>query len=92
MNATTQADTPDGNDFEAEPAEKRRVVVLISGNGSNLQALLDAQQHDELGGEVVAVISNQGDAYGLIRAKEAESTPSCYRIASTTIAKLTTAP
>lgn len=71
MNATTQADTPDGNDFEAEPAEKRRVVVLISGNGSNLQALLDAQQHDELGGEVVAVISNQGDAYGLIRAKEA---------------------
>ncbi|WP_189442658.1 phosphoribosylglycinamide formyltransferase [Salinicola rhizosphaerae] len=59
------------NDFEAAAAEKPRVVVLISGNGSNLQALLDAQQHDELGGEIVAVISNKADAYGLKRAKDA---------------------
>lgn len=60
------------NDFEAETAEKPRVVVLISGNGSNLQALLDAQEHGELGGgEIVAVVSNKADAYGLKRAKDA---------------------
>lgn len=60
------------NDFEAAAAEKPRVVVLISGNGSNLQALLDAQEHDELGGgEIVAVVSNKADAYGLKRARDA---------------------
>ena len=48
-----------------------RVVVLISGNGSNLQALLSQQQLDQLGGEIVAVISNKADAYGLPRAKAA---------------------
>ncbi|MDT0501250.1 MULTISPECIES: phosphoribosylglycinamide formyltransferase [unclassified Halomonas] len=58
-------------DFTPEPADTRRVVVLISGNGSNLQALIDAQTHDELGGEIVAVVSNEPDAYGLTRAREA---------------------
>ncbi|HSP57985.1 MAG TPA: phosphoribosylglycinamide formyltransferase [Halomonas sp.] len=58
-------------DFAPDPSEARRVVVLISGNGSNLQALIDAQQHDQLGGEIVAVISNQPDAYGLKRARDA---------------------
>ena len=48
-----------------------RVVVLISGNGSNLQALLSQQQLGQLGGEIVAVISNKADAYGLTRAKAA---------------------
>ncbi|MDX1466020.1 MAG: phosphoribosylglycinamide formyltransferase [Halomonas sp.] len=59
------------NAFTPEPSEARRVVVLISGSGSNLQALIDAQAHDELGGEIVAVISNQPDAYGLQRARDA---------------------
>ncbi|MFG6158325.1 phosphoribosylglycinamide formyltransferase [Halomonas sp. 1390] len=59
------------NAFTPEPSEARRVVVLISGSGSNLQALIDAQAHDELGGEIVAVISNQPDAYGLKRARDA---------------------
>ncbi|MBF7054423.1 phosphoribosylglycinamide formyltransferase [Halomonas sp. KAO] len=58
-------------DFTPEPADTRRVVVLISGNGSNLQALIDAQTHDELGGEIVAVVSNEPNAYGLTRAREA---------------------
>ncbi|MHB0774210.1 phosphoribosylglycinamide formyltransferase [Halomonas sp. WWR20] len=58
-------------DFQSESVDTRRIVVLISGNGSNLQALLDAQEHDELGGEIVAVVSNKADAYGLVRAKEA---------------------
>nr|WP_298251192.1 phosphoribosylglycinamide formyltransferase [uncultured Halomonas sp.] len=58
-------------DFVPEPADTRRVVVLISGNGSNLEALIEAQTHDALGGEVVAVVSNEPDAYGLVRAREA---------------------
>lgn len=49
-----------------------RIVVLISGHGSNLQALIDAQQRDELGGgQIVAVLSNRAEAYGLKRAQEA---------------------
>ena len=48
-----------------------RLVVLISGNGSNLQAILDACVSGELPASVVAVISNNADAYGLVRAYEA---------------------
>ncbi|MDX5377286.1 MAG: phosphoribosylglycinamide formyltransferase [Halomonas sp.] len=59
------------NDLTPEPTGARRVVVLISGNGSNLQALIDEQTHDRLGGEIVAVISNVADAYGLQRARDA---------------------
>ena len=45
------------------------VVVLISGDGSNLQAIIDAQQRGELPIEIRAVISNRADAYGLERAR-----------------------
>lgn len=48
-----------------------RVVVLISGNGSNLQALIDGMQAGDLPIEIVAVISNREDAYGLERARNA---------------------
>lgn len=48
-----------------------RLVVLISGNGSNLQAILDACASGELPATVVSVISNKSDAYGLIRARTA---------------------
>ena len=48
-------------------SEKRRVVVLLSGNGSNLQALLD-QEHD-YSYQIVGVISNVPGAYGLERAR-----------------------
>ncbi|WP_346798499.1 phosphoribosylglycinamide formyltransferase [Halomonas sp. Bachu 37] len=57
--------------FTPETTRPPRVVVLISGNGSNLQALIDAQEHDRLGGEIVAVVSNVADAYGLQRARDA---------------------
>jgi len=50
---------------------KTRLVVLISGNGSNLQAILDACASGELLASVVSVISNKADAYGLVRAKDA---------------------
>ncbi len=46
-----------------------RLVVLISGNGSNLQAILDACRSGELDARVVSVISNKSDAYGLTRAR-----------------------
>lgn len=49
----------------------KRILVLISGNGSNLQTLLDQAASGRLGGEVVAVISNKADAYGLERARRA---------------------
>lgn len=46
-----------------------RLVVLISGDGSNLQAILDACKSDEFPASVVCVISSKADAYGLVRAK-----------------------
>jgi phosphoribosylglycinamide formyltransferase 1 len=48
-----------------------QLVVLISGNGSNLQAILDACKSGELNAKVVSVISNKADAYGLTRARNA---------------------
>ncbi|MDH5600154.1 MAG: formyltransferase family protein, partial [Gammaproteobacteria bacterium] len=48
-----------------------RLVVLISGNGSNLQAIIDNIEQHHLPAEIVAVISNRADAYGLERAKNA---------------------
>ncbi|NYS61498.1 phosphoribosylglycinamide formyltransferase [Vreelandella salicampi] len=58
-------------EIEPEATDARRIVVLLSGSGSNLQALIEAQSHDRLGGEIVAVISNEADAYGLKRARDA---------------------
>jgi len=48
-----------------------RLVILISGNGSNLHAILNACAGNELPAAVVAVISNKPDAYGLTRARNA---------------------
>ena len=48
-----------------------RLVVLISGSGSNLQAIIDACARGEIKAEIAAVISNKADAYGLERAKNA---------------------
>ncbi|MTC72788.1 phosphoribosylglycinamide formyltransferase [Providencia sp. wls1919] len=49
----------------------KNIVVLISGSGSNLQSIIDACQRHEIDGQIVAVISNKSDAYGLVRAQEA---------------------
>ena len=48
-----------------------RFAVLISGNGSNLQALIDACQAGRIQGELVGVVSNRADAFGLELAKAA---------------------
>ena len=51
---------------------KTNVAVLVSGGGTNLQALIDAQQRGELGGgEITAVISTKEGAYALERAAKA---------------------
>ncbi len=49
-----------------------RLAVLISGHGSNLQAILDACASGELQAQVVVVVSNRADAYGLERAHLAD--------------------
>ena len=52
---------------------KKRIAVLVSGGGTNLQALIDAQQRGELGGgEIAAVISTKVGAYALERAAKAD--------------------
>ena len=52
-------------------AAPARLVVLISGQGSNLQAILDAGAAGALNARVVAVISNEAQAFGLERARRA---------------------
>ena len=51
---------------------KTRIAVLVSGGGTNLQALIDAEKRGELpDGEIVLVVSNNPDAYALTRARKA---------------------
>jgi formyltetrahydrofolate-dependent phosphoribosylglycinamide formyltransferase len=52
--------------------KKHRVAVLISGSGSNLQALIDACQASDYPAEIVLVISNKETAYGITRAANAK--------------------
>ncbi len=49
----------------------KRLAVFISGNGSNLQAIIDAIQQGELDAQIGLVVSNRADAYGLVRAEQA---------------------
>lgn len=49
----------------------KRIVVLVSGNGSNLQAMMEACKQGRLHATVAAVFSNRADAYGLERARDA---------------------
>lgn len=50
---------------------KTRIAVLVSGGGTNLQALIDAQGSVITSGEIVLVVSNAATAYALERAKKA---------------------
>ncbi len=51
---------------------EKRIAVLVSGGGTNLQALLDAQARGEIrGGRIAAVISSNPEAYALTRAEQA---------------------
>jgi formyltetrahydrofolate-dependent phosphoribosylglycinamide formyltransferase len=50
---------------------KKKVAVLISGDGSNLQALMDAARMPDYPAQIALVISNKKEAFGLKRAKDA---------------------
>jgi len=50
--------------------KKVRIAVLVSGRGSNLQAIIDNIERGQLAAEIAVVISDQADAYSLERAKK----------------------
>lgn len=50
----------------------KNIAVLISGNGTNLQTIIDNVQAGKIKAKIVAVISNKADAFGLKRAKKAD--------------------
>jgi len=50
-------------------SNKLNLVVLISGGGSNLQAIIDSIENNNLNASIKAVVSNKSNAYGLTRAK-----------------------
>ena len=50
---------------------KTKIAVLVSGGGTNLQALIDAQGSVLKSGEIVLVVSNNAGAYALERARKA---------------------
>jgi phosphoribosylglycinamide formyltransferase 1 len=52
-------------------ADALKIGVLISGSGTNLQSILDACERKELNAQVVCVISNRADAFGLERGRKA---------------------
>lgn len=56
---------------------KTKIAVLVSGNGSNLQALIDATHQGRLDAEIVVVISNKADAFALKRAESANIPAVC---------------
>ena len=58
--------------MQTSTAQRKRIVVLISGSGTNLQALIDASQQGHIDGDIVGVISNRKSAYGLVRAADAD--------------------
>ncbi len=54
-----------------------RIGVLVSGNGSNLQALIDARQAGLLAADIAVVVSNKANAYALTRARDANIDTVC---------------
>jgi len=51
-------------------SERHPIAVLVSGGGTNLQAIIDACERGEIPCRVALVLSNKEDAYGLVRAKK----------------------
>ena len=56
-----------------------RVAILISGGGTNLQAFIDAVTDGSLDLEIQVVVSNQPDAFGILRARDAGIPTECVR-------------
>lgn len=71
MEAFARTGTPIDRHDQRRDERHARLVVLVSGSGSNLQAVLDACADGTLAGQVVAVVANRADAFGLQRAASA---------------------
>lgn len=56
-----------------------KIAVFVSGGGTNLQSLIDATLDGRINGEIVLVVSNRRDAYGLTRAKNAGIQAECIK-------------
>ena len=56
----------------------KKIAVLISGQGNNLQAIIDACQTQQIPAEIVCVISNKANAFGLIRAAKCGYFFTCF--------------
>lgn len=69
----------------------KNIVVLISGNGSNLQAVIDACKQKKINGTIRAVFSNKADAFGLERARRKTSPRTRWKPVSLPVAKPLTA-
>ena len=67
----------------------KKIGVLISGGGTNLQALIDKQGTVLKSGKIVCVCSNNSKAYGLERAKNAGIATKVIRIAAVIMMNLT---
>ena len=65
-----------------------RIAVLVSGGGTNLQALNDAALENKIDGEIVFVASNRMKAYGLERARNAGIDAECIKDEALLISKL----
>ena len=65
-----------------------RIAVLVSGGGTNLQALIDAALENKIDGEIVFVASNRMKAYGLERARMAGIDAECIKDEALLISKL----
>jgi phosphoribosylglycinamide formyltransferase-1 len=59
------------NENPSRPVSPRRIAVLISGRGSNLQSIIDRVASRRLDATIAVVISNRGQAAGLQRARDA---------------------
>ena len=60
-----------------QTANKSRIAVLISGSGSNLQAIIDACQNQQIAADIAMVISNRPNVKGLQRAEKAGIANTC---------------
>ena len=56
---------------------RKRIAIFASGNGSNLQAIIDYSKNNDISGDVVFVLSNNPDAYALERARNAKINAEC---------------
>jgi len=58
-------------------SDRKRIAIFASGNGSNLQAIIDYSKNNDINGDVVFVLTNNPDAYALKRARNAEINAEC---------------